>query len=394
MQRLTIILSTAAIALWIGSVGGGMVGYSNGLTDASCEIEPTNCPTDSGAIAQPNSSAAATEDSSEPAESTTIAGPTGLTGPQGLAGNAGPMGPVGPQGAMGPQGAAGEQGPQGLPGEPGAQGPQGEAGPQGITGAMGPQGTPGAVGATGPMGPVGPVGPSGVVAATSPATYDASSKTIGVDQAAFTYLERLGYLQFNTSSSAAAEIGRLRWNASDGTLDLSLGGGNVTLQIGQETVIPVKNVGPSTLLNGRAVRITGAVDGVMTVGYADASNPALTSAVVGLLTQDIPAGQIGYVTAQGLIRDVDTSFGNSGDQVYVDAGGTLTAVRPMMGAVMSIGYVVNRHATQGSILVSTNMTYAPGPGLPCHAGPNFSLGVYKWEEDGNNDYYLSCDITP
>jgi hypothetical protein len=244
------------------------------------------------------------------------------------------------------------------------------------------------------MGPVGPVGPSGVVAATSPATYDANSKTIGVDQTAFTYLERLGYLQFNTSSSAAAEIGRLRWNASDGTLDLSLGGGNVTLQIGQETVIPVRNASPSVLLNGRAVRITGVVDGVITVGYADAANPALTSAVVGLLTQDIPAGQIGYVTAQGLIRDVDTSFGNSGDQVYVDGGGTLSAIRPMMGAVMSIGYIVNRHATEGSILVSTNMTYAPGPGLPCHAGPNFSLGVYKWEEDGNNDYYLSCDINP
>jgi hypothetical protein len=244
------------------------------------------------------------------------------------------------------------------------------------------------------MGPVGPVGPSGVVAATTPATYDATSKTIGVDQAAFSFLERLGYLQFNTSVSASPEIGRLRWNSNDGTLDLNLGGGDVTLQIGQETVIPVKNVGPSTLLNGRAVRITGAVDGVMTVDYADASNPAFTSAVIGLLTQNISAGAIGYVTAQGLIRDVDTSFGNSGDQVYVDGGGTLTAIRPIMGAVMSIGYIVNRHATQGSILVSTNMTYAPGPGLPCHAGPNFSLGVYKWEEDGNNDYYLSCDINP
>ncbi len=387
MKKFGLLFGVGAVTLWLGTVGGAIVGYSNGVNAVKCAIEPASCsPTAVNAAAQEGVNNRSQFPSSE-----SVAGPAGQAGAQGIAGERGAVGPMGPQG---PQGEVGAQGPQGEPGETGsqgAQGLQGVAGETGLAGAQGPQGPPGA---TGPMGPVGPQGETGVVFAQSPATYDASGKFVGVDQSAFTFLERLGYLQFDTQTSASPQIGRLRWNSTDGTLDLSLGGGEVTLQIGQETVIPVKNIGSSTLLDGRAVRITGAIDGLMTVGYADASNPALTTAVVGLLTQDIPAGGVGFVTAQGLVRDLDTTIGNPGDAVFVDGGGALTTVRPIMGAVMEIGYIVERHATRGSILVSTSTTLAAGPGLPCRAGPNFLPGVYKWEEDGNNDYYLSCDLSP
>jgi hypothetical protein len=241
---------------------------------------------------------------------------------------------------------------------------------------------------------VGPQGPSGVAFASSPATYDPGTKTIGIDQAAFEYLSSLGYLQFNTSATASAEVGRLRWNSVDGTIDLSLGGGQVTLQVGQEMVQPVKNNTSDTLLNGRAVRISGADAGRMTVEYADAADPTKTTAVIGVLTQDIAPGEVGFVTTTGLVRDLNTAFGASGSIVYVDGMGSLTSIKPSSGAVMVIGYIVFSDTTSGSVFVNTSTTFTPGAGLPCNAGPGNTAGIFKWETAGAGDYYLSCDITP
>ncbi len=408
MRRLATVLSAAAITLWLGTLGGGIVGFNIAARLAPATVEtansnpvPSATPTESAAstiTVSPTSSAAA-----EPIQPPTLTNQTGATGATGASGEAGEVGqtgsagPVGPTGASGPQGS---QGPQGLPGPMGPAGPIGDVGPQGIQGIAGPQGpqgpagATGATGATGPMGPVGPQGPSGVAFANSPLTYDAGSQTIGIDQSAFQYLANLGYLQFNTSATASGEIGRLRWNATDGTLDLSLGGGQVTLQVGQEMVQPVKNNTAGTLLNGRAVRITGADSGRITVEHADAANPAKTTAVIGVLTQDIGPGEVGYVTTTGLVRDINTSFGSAGSVVYVDGSGTLTATKPVSGAVMVIGYIVSSDVNAGSIFVDTSTTFTPGAGLPCTGGPNNSVGVYKWETAGTGDYYLSCDITP
>jgi hypothetical protein len=249
------------------------------------------------------------------------------------------------------------------------------------------------------MGPVGPQGPSGVVLANSPATYDSDTQTIGIDQSAFEYLASLGYIDFDTASTASGQVGRLRWNSTDGTLDLSLQGGQVTLQVGQEMVQPVLNNTGGTLSNGRAVRITGASEGRMTVEYADADLPSKTTALIGVLTQDIADGEVGYVTTNGLVRGLDTSFGGSGDAVYVDGGGVLTAVRPLAGAIMAIGHIVSSDSIDGAIYVDVSAASIPTAGTVCSVydstvTPVVSYtGVYKWKT-ANGDYYLACDVTP
>jgi len=63
---------------------------------------------------------------------------------------------------------------------------------------------------------------------------------------------QLGNLEFdNTPTNIPTNAGSLVWNDTDGTLDLKLKGGNVTLQVGQETVIRVVNKTATnvTLLN-------------------------------------------------------------------------------------------------------------------------------------------------
>lgn len=416
MQKFSTVLAAAAIALWFGSIGGGVVGYRIGAElpvtpvptqsqTSSPEETPTSEPTQTSTAEPTETSTPEPTETSTPEPTETFAPepPTEIEGPKGETGATGATGATGPRGPVGPVGPVGPQGVQGIAGPMGPAGPQGEVGPQGATGATGSTGATGATGAqgpqgpqgpVGPMGPVGPQGPSGVALASSPATYDPTTQTVGVDQSAFEYLSSLGYLQFSTSATAPAEIGRLRWNASEGTLDLSLGGGQVTLQIGQEQVLPVKNNTADTLLNGRAVRITGADGGRSTIEYADATNPAKTTGVIGVLTQDIGPGEVGYVTSQGIVRGLDTSTLTSGSQVFVDGQGVLTSTRPISGAVMEIGFVVFSDAATGSIYVNTSSTFTPGAGLPCTGGPSNTVGVYKWETAGVGDYYLSCDITP
>lgn len=363
MQRFSTVLAAAAISLWLGSIGGGVVGHRIG---AELPVTPT----------QTQSSLSEETPSSQPTETWT-AQPTESSTPQ-------PSQTSTPE----PSETSTPQPPTVV------EGPKGDTGATGATGSTGAQGPQGPQGPVGPMGPVGPQGPSGVALASSPATYDPTTQTVGVDQSAFEYLSSLGYLQFSTSATAPAEIGRLRWNAIEGTLDLRLGGGQVTLQIGQEQVLPVKNTTADTLLNGRAVRITGADAGRSTIEYADATNPAKTTGVIGVLTQDIGPGEVGFVTNQGLVRGLDTSALVSGSQLFVDGQGVLTTTRPISGAVMEIGFVVFSDATTGSIYVNTSSTFTPGAGLPCTGGPSNTVGVYKWETAGVGDYYLSCDITP
>lgn len=312
-------------------------------------------------------------------------GPAGPAGARGPVGPMGPIGPAGPQGKQGIQGPVGETGAQGAQGPPGATGPAGATGQAGSPGATGPQGLPGATGATGPM------GPTGVVSALSPLIYDANTKSISLDLDAFTRLGSLDYLQFNPSTAAADAPGRLVWNAEAGTLNLQGIGGGVTLQIGQESVQRVVNSTASTLLNGRAVRVTGAQGRLMTVEYADNSSMPTASSVIGVLTQDIAPGAAGYVTTYGLVNDLNTNGMLPGAPLYLDGNGTLTDVRPGNGRIIQLGYAVQIGSTNGVIYVNPLQNFEPNIGGPCTVPGQVGSGVYAWHNLAGSRWIVVCD---
>lgn len=341
-----------------------------------------------------------------------VKGPRGETGPMGPAGPAGPQGLTGPQGPKGadgksgPQGTTGPQGEVGLPGADGIEGPAGEIGPQGATGATGPMGPTGPQGETGPQGiagpqgiqgiqgiqgEVGPMGPTGIVVATSPLQYDADTRTISLDLDAFERLGALDYLQFNTSSTAERQPGRLVWNDVDGTLDLRLKDNLVTLQIGQESVQVVLNNTGGPLVNGRAVRVTGSSGGRMTVAHADNGTVVGSTGVIGVLTEDIDSNEVGYVTTYGLVREIDTSAWAAGAPLYVDGAGVLTTVRPVNGRVVQIGYVAQSDATNGIIYVNPMQNFEPPIGGPCQVPGQTGLGVYAWHNLTGQRWIVVCD---
>lgn len=180
-----------------------------------------------------------------------------------------------------------------------------------------------------------------------------------------------GNIEFdNTPTNIPTAAGSMYYNDTDGTLDLKLKGGNVTLQIGQEQVIRVVNKTATniTLLeaNYQAVRLTGAQGQRMKVDLAQATSDPLSAETIGLVTETIANNQEGFVTTSGLVRGINTTGSlqsetwADGDLLYLSPtiAGRITKVKPTApNHLIIIGYVVHAHITQGSIFVKVDNGY-------------------------------------
>jgi len=179
-------------------------------------------------------------------------------------------------------------------------------------------------------------------------------------------IDPVDYIQFYTAATQTNEVGRLRWNNTDGTLDLGLKGGNVTLQIGQETVIRVVNKTGSNLLESqyKVVRIRtqaegGAAGQRLAVKLAQANTKANHSGILGVVTEDINNNQEGFITSFGNINKINTT-GSLQGETWLDGddlwlsdtvAGGLTNIEPTTHPVR-IGYVLYAHSVNGKIFIS------------------------------------------
>ena len=164
------------------------------------------------------------------------------------------------------------------------------------------------------------------------------------------------FVDFNTTSSVTGKPGRLRWNDVDGTLDLTLKGGNVTLQVGQENVIYSYNNTGAPLLQTehKAVYISGSIGGFPSIDLADNLTRVASNNTIGIVTEDIGTGENGYVTTYGLVRDINMSTYAAGDTLYLGAAdGILRNTPPSPPSLVVImGYVIDNSATTGSMYVN------------------------------------------
>lgn len=167
-------------------------------------------------------------------------------------------------------------------------------------------------------------------------------------------LSSADHIDFSQTPVVSAQTARLLWNDTDGTLDLGLKGGNVTLQLGQEQLLRCLNKSGADFVDGQAVYISGAQGNRTTIELADADTVTVHK-TIGIVTEHILNNQEGFVTINGMVRDIDTSAWAEGDQLWVSStAGALTNVQPVPPKhSTSIGYVVRSHATNGSIFVST-----------------------------------------
>ena len=176
------------------------------------------------------------------------------------------------------------------------------------------------------------------------------------------------YVQFNTVATETSAVGKMYWNDQDGTVDLGLKGGNVTLQIGQEQLVRVVNKSGEDLLESsyQAVRVTGAQGNRLKVDLALATDDLNSAETIGIVTQTIINNQEGFVTTSGLVRKINTTGSiqdetwNDGDILYLSpiSSGGLTNKKPIFPQhLVVMGYVVRAHINQGSIYVKVNNGY-------------------------------------
>ncbi len=183
-----------------------------------------------------------------------------------------------------------------------------------------------------------------------------------------------GWVQIDTTPTTyTPSVGKIGWNDQDGTLEFQLKGGNVTLQIGQEQVARVVNKTDPLIdlleSNYQVVKITGAQGNRLKIALAQANNDANSAETLGIVTENIPGNQEGFITTSGLVRNINTTGSlqgetwADGDMLYLSGtvAGKITKIKPSAPIhTVILGYVVRAHATQGQIYVKVDNGYELG----------------------------------
>lgn len=154
-------------------------------------------------------------------------------------------------------------------------------------------------------------------------------------------------------SEPAHVAGQMFYDTDTDALSFHNSVNDVTLQIGEENWIRVKNNSGSQIDNGEVVYISGFTGDNHLVELAQADN-VTTSSVIGMVTADIVDTEIGYITTFGLVRNLDTSLFSSGDAVYLSptVAGAFQTTKPLgTNFCVQIGYIGVVHANVGTVLV-------------------------------------------
>lgn len=163
------------------------------------------------------------------------------------------------------------------------------------------------------------------------------------------------YIKFDTTyTGGSTQAGELAWDPDNETLEFMLDD-HVTLQIGQEHVIRVKNNSTSVAIPERTVvMFAGAAGDTIKVSPAVSDGSINVNYLAGITTEQIDADGFGFITQLGFINQVNTNGWAVGTLLYVDptTPGGLTSTEPDAPAwTMPVAAVTKQNASAGRILV-------------------------------------------
>ena len=169
---------------------------------------------------------------------------------------------------------------------------------------------------------------------------------------------------------------------------------DVTHNIWAENWIRVRNSTGSTIVDWSVVYISWATGQIPNIILADADSEPLSRAI-WVVTHDIENNTNWYVTAFGLVNNINTSAFNDGDVVYVSSTAwAFTATPPTAPSFrIFVWVVVYSHITNGKLLVKPSTT-----GMIGYGGANQVLGMNSgatWQEYKNIVWTTNeVDISP
>jgi microcystin-dependent protein len=158
-----------------------------------------------------------------------------------------------------------------------------------------------------------------------------------------------------TPTSVPATVGTMSWDEANETMQILLNG--VTLQVGQEHIVRVKNNSNTTAIPDRTlVMFAGATGDTVkaTPAITDDVSAYPSDYIIGITTEEIPADDFGFVTQFGFVNHVDTSDWTVGTLLYPDPatpGGFVTTKPAAPAWQTPIAAVTKQNASAGRIFV-------------------------------------------
>lgn len=166
-------------------------------------------------------------------------------------------------------------------------------------------------------------------------------------------INNVSELNFNTALSTPTHAeGMVFYDQVNKCLAVYNDEADITLQVGQEQYVRVFNNSAGTITNGSAVYASGETSGFPNIRLALATTET-KSDVIGFATHDIEVGTYGYITRNGIVRDLNTVGLTAGDPVYLStsvAGGIQSTAPSLPFFEVHLGHVVTVGAS-GSILI-------------------------------------------
>jgi hypothetical protein len=218
------------------------------------------------------------------------------------------------------------------------------------------------------FGITGPTGATGPIPSLAEALNIGNTASTSINMSNYP-ITNTDYIDLNTATVTGGTVGRIWWNDADGTVNIGMKGGAVTLQVGQENLVRVVNKSGANLLESdyRAVRIIDAQGQRLAVDLATADNDLNSASTIGLVTENIPLNEEGFITTSGLVNGINTTVTgpylenwSDGDVLYLSptiAGG-ITNVKPIAPEhTVILGYVVYSHQNNGKIYVKVDNGY-------------------------------------
>jgi hypothetical protein len=152
-----------------------------------------------------------------------------------------------------------------------------------------------------------------------------------------------------TAGEPSYSEGRVFWDSNAKTWAI-MTSPDTTLQIGQESVLLVKNETEVTITNGTPVKIIGGNGHPIVAPVTALAMDA--DASIGVTTQDIPPSSTGFIVSYGLLNGFDTSGYAINDTLYLAQAGGLTNEKPKYpNTVVHTAHVTHVGETDGQIFV-------------------------------------------
>lgn len=156
--------------------------------------------------------------------------------------------------------------------------------------------------------------------------------------------------QFSNGAAVALAAGKFWYNATNGSWNAGMGGGNITQQVGEEFFQYGKASSAISDVNLQLVYKTGVVGASGVITFAPTiAGITDTDLIIGVATESLTLNAFGRVTTLGTVNGINTTgsvygetWANNDDIWYNPVTGGLTKIKPVAPNIkQQIGTIIN-----------------------------------------------------